>query len=650
MLAKTPGAEPPPPKAPASEMALALSIAVLLDAVGTAKCALMSVKYDRGVSAGWRAWSARAESSLGFSDGVDASQRPARLPGLQPGWLFGRQVDLSDAQWRAFRTSFPTLFGVALVTAPLVAVARRALGPNAMPAFHAAYGAAAAAYLHGARSVWIVSITCAHYCVCVTFAGRPKIGLAAVWTSALAALAAAQFAAPDWSFARLGGDALAPLDARALQGVLPRWWVHFNLLVLRLISFGADLHKRRLETRDSGVVRDSETRRNARNAMERPKMFGKKRSESALGAAPAAAEHDVRDARAACSVSRTTNPATVRGVDDSSREEGDDANERRHGQPALESPRAAYSFFEYFAYCLYPPLYLAGPTCVFHKFAPQLYRAQTTHSRRAVARYALVKFALVFLLLEVWTHLVYTNAMALGRVWTRSATFGPFEVGATSLATLNFMYLKFAVMWRFFRLWALASGVEAPENMLRCVNNNATILGFWKGWHASYNKWLVRYVYVPLGGAKYRLLNAWAVFFFVAAWHDKMNRRLFGWSVIFAAFLAPELLVGAIGRKAFPTVESRDSVVFRCLRSFAGAVNVHVLIAGNMVGYVVGLDGLDELARAYFSRGTRDALEFLAWSLLTFAAAAHVGFEQRAGEMRVKARTHATAGKAAKRS
>jgi D-alanyl-lipoteichoic acid acyltransferase DltB (MBOAT superfamily) len=558
-------------------------------------------------------------------------------------------MDLSDAQWRGFRTSFPTLFGVALVTAPLVAVARRALGPNAMPAFHAAYGAAAAAYLHGARSVWIVSITCAHYCVCVTFAGRPKIGLAAVWTSALAALAAAQFAAPDWSFARLGGDALAPLDARALQGVLPRWWVHFNLLVLRLISFGADLHRRRLETRDSGVVRDSETKA-SRNAKER--LFG--------GAAPAAAEDDVRDARA-CSVetdpahfaprslrTRTTKRATG-GVEDAAREEGDDANEHRDDQPALES-RAAYSFFEYFAYCLYPPLYLAGPTCVFHKFAPQLYRAQTTHSRRAVARYALVKFALVFLLLEVWTHLVYTNAMALGRVWTRGATFGPFEVGATSLATLNFMYLKFTVMWRFFRLWALASGVEAPENMLRCVNNNATILGFWKGWHASYNKWLVRYVYVPLGGAKYRLLNAWAVFFFVAAWHDKMNRRLLGWSVIFAAFLAPELLVGAIGRKAFPTAESRDSVVFRCLRSFAGAVNVHVLIAGNMVGYVVGLDGLDELARAYFSRGTRDALEFLAWSLLTCAAAAHVGFEQRAGEMRVKARTHAPAGKAAKRS
>lgn len=35
-------------------------------------------------------------------------------------------------------------------------------------------------------------------------------------------------------------------------------------------------------------------------------------------------------------------------------------------------------------------------------------------------------------------------------------------------------------------------GIEAPENMLRCVNNSFDIEGFWRGWHASYNRWLVR--------------------------------------------------------------------------------------------------------------------------------------------------------------
>ena len=48
------------------------------------------------------------------------------------------------------------------------------------------------------------------------------------------------------------------------------------------------------------------------------------------------------------------------------------------------------------------------------------------------------------------------------REWSPGAGgFGPDDVGVTSLMTLNFMWFKFAVIWRFFRLWALMSGVEA---------------------------------------------------------------------------------------------------------------------------------------------------------------------------------------------
>ena len=36
-----------------------------------------------------------------------------------------------------------------------------------------------------------------------------------------------------------------------------------------------------------------------------------------------------------------------------------------------------------------------------------------------------------------------------------------------------------------FRLWALVDGVDAPENMLRCISNNTSISGFWRGWHAN---------------------------------------------------------------------------------------------------------------------------------------------------------------------
>lgn len=61
------------------------------------------------------------------------------------------------------------------------------------------------------------------------------------------------------------------------------------------------------------------------------------------------------------------------------------------------------------------------------------------------------------------------------------------------------MWLKFLLLWRFFRLWALADGVLPPENQVRCMSNNQSIGQFWRGWHASFNLWLVRYARLLVG-------------------------------------------------------------------------------------------------------------------------------------------------------
>lgn len=37
------------------------------------------------------------------------------------------------------------------------------------------------------------------------------------------------------------------------------------------------------------------------------------------------------------------------------------------------------------------------------------------------------------------------------------------------------------VIWTFFRVWALLDGVETVDNMGRCVNNNFTLQGAWRG-------------------------------------------------------------------------------------------------------------------------------------------------------------------------
>lgn len=72
-------------------------------------------------------------------------------------------------------------------------------------------------------------------------------------------------------------------------------------------------------------------------------------------------------------------------------------------------------------------------------------------------------------------HAIHANAIATSGVW-RIAQLSSTEVGVTSFWVLNFMWLKFLVIWRFFRSWALLDGVETPENISRCVYS------YWRFW------------------------------------------------------------------------------------------------------------------------------------------------------------------------
>lgn len=56
----------------------------------------------------------------------------------------------------------------------------------------------------------------------------------------------------------------------------------------------------------------------------------------------------------------------------------------------------------------------------------------------------------------------------------------PAEIGSVGYFVLMFLWLKFFIMWRFSRFWALLDGIESPENMTRCMNNNYTLTGFWR--------------------------------------------------------------------------------------------------------------------------------------------------------------------------
>lgn len=268
-----------------------------------------------------------------------------------------------------------------------------------------------------------------------------------------------------------------------------------------------------------------------------------------------------------------------------------------------------FSFSMYLCYLVFAPLYIAGPIISFNAFASQLEVPQRNHSVGQIAFYGF-RWVLSLLLMELVTHLFYYNAFAISGLWRQ---FSPYEVFILGYGVLNFMWLKFFLIWRYFRFWALIGGIEAPENMPKCINNCYDLEGFWKNWHASFNKWLVRYMYIPLGGSRRKMLNIWAIFTFVAIWHD-LEWKLLSWAWLTCLFFIPEMML----KSTTTLLQAKGAVsdfVLRELSAVAGAITITCLMVANLVGYVMGPSGLNWLVSRLLQK---DGLPVLGGIFTTF--------------------------------
>ena len=119
-----------------------------------------------------------------------------------------------------------------------------------------------------------------------------------------------------------------------------------------------------------------------------------------------------------------------------------------------------------------------------------------------------------------------------------------------------------------------------------------------------------RYIYIPLGGTKNVVVTTALIFTFVALWHD-LSFRLLAWGWLVSLFIFPELLAATLVpqskvRPHFLTEpplchhHSRDQygrhAWYRHVCACGGVINVFTMIAANLVGFVIGTDGILYLA------------------------------------------------------
>ncbi|KAI0926450.1 hypothetical protein AcV5_008909 [Taiwanofungus camphoratus] len=389
---------------------------------------------------------------------------------LSPGWLFGREVDNSDTQYRSFRGNFAPLVllvGTFLFLKLIYVNLKKKVRPVRVEddayfvPFLLTFSALMLWGLHGASMLKIYIILTANYIIAKLCKGS-KIGPTVTWVFNAAVLFMNE-KNEGYRFVNVH-PSLEVLDS--IQGIYPRWHISFNITMLRLVSFNMDYYW-------------------------------------------------------ACNKNHSL-----------------DAGTKLTEKQRVQLPHRAdiYSFKNYIAYALYPPLYIAGPIMTFNDFMWQHYRP-TPIALRSTLGY-MFRFVLCFLTLEFVLHFMYVVAIKDTKAWAGDTAA---ELSMVGFWNLIVVWLKLLVPWRFFRLWALLDGIDPPENMVRCMANNYSTLGFWRSWHRSYNLWIVRYIYIPLGGTKNVAVTSILVFSFVALWHD-LSFRLLAWGWLASLFILPELL------------------------------------------------------------------------------------------------------------
>ncbi|KAL4979038.1 MBOAT, membrane-bound O-acyltransferase family-domain-containing protein [Aspergillus desertorum] len=557
---------------------------------------------------------------LMFKTVVDVSQEshptyPTYSHLLSPGWIPGRKVDNSDAQYSGFRDNIPYLL-ILLIAHPSLrrgyekfTRASSACNANNTTSVAAAGDARAArrirfdycfalvfiTALHGISAVKILIILYLNYKIAKSLPRRYVP--AATWSFGIGTLFANEFCGGyplarvigSWKPDGSGKDSCLVQWARYLDscgGLIPRWEVLFKITILRLISFNMDYYW----------------------SLDFP----------------------------------ASSPIEKKQLDPAALSERD--------RVKIPAEQSAFNGRNYLAYILYSPLYLTGPIVTFNDYiSQQRYPPQSLTKTRTIL-YG-TRFFLTLLSMELILHFIY--AVAISNSHPNWSLYTPAQLSMLAFFNLHIIWLKLLIPWRFFRLWALVDGIDPPENMVRCVSNNYSAFAFWRGWHRSLNRWVVRYLYVPLGGGSNRptsspaastsgpkppssplyakarqLFNFLVVFTFIALWHD-INLRLLMWGWLITLFVLPEV----IGTLLFPPSRWRSRPnTYRVICGIGAVGNVLMMMIANLVGFALGLDGIKGLLSELL--GSYAGLVYLVSACCALFVGVQVMFEIREEELR----------------
>ncbi|XP_038205721.1 protein-cysteine N-palmitoyltransferase HHAT isoform X3 [Arvicola amphibius] len=134
-------------------------------------------------------------------------------------------------------------------------------------------------------------------------------------------------------------------------------------------------------------------------------------------------------------------------------------------------------------------------------------------------------------LAELMVHLMFMHALHSSPLLESVSCW---TLGGLALAQVLFFYVKYLVLFGVPALLMRLDGLKPPP-LPRCVSTMFSFTGMWRYFDVGLHNFLIRYVYIPLGGSQRgllgTLLSTAMTFAFVSYWHGSYE-DLWCWATL----------------------------------------------------------------------------------------------------------------------
>ena len=247
-------------------------------------------------------------------------------------------------------------------------------------------------------------------------------------------------------------------------------------------------------------------------------------------------------------------------------------------------------------YVFYLPLLFNGPLINYNNFMFQLgiwKDSQHNNLKKMNKVLYFLKLLLLLIIMEVYNHFLFPIFLFRNGYNTCEPNKGIslFYYCFICLNILAFLWLKFAIIWKFGRLFAWCDGIYVEENMNRIIYNIYSLEEFFRGMNRSFNRWIVRYLYIPLGGKNKKYVNIWVIFAFVYFIFNFENGDYLIYSISCCVLLDIEIFVKYTFVNKFGE-DFNENIYLRYLKYFVASIYLLILFIVSLIGFHFSLQGM----------------------------------------------------------